>query len=761
MPLGSGHSLPPAAALAQAAASAKRPPPPRRRIVAARVADLPIPSKEPLGGLSLEDFREFFGAMGAIERLSCSPFPRIGPAFVVDVLVQYRDPATAEAAVATFNGASMTGGSRCTLTVALFASDEVPVDADDPLSWESAAASGAGSSAASPPGVADEAWGRDSGEHVADEAMGARRVVLAHIEELAQPDSLPLGGLTMDLLHSIFSEFGTVEKIACSTTPRTGRPLQTIDAMVQFATNSMAAAAVQVLDGHSLIKDGFFSTEAKFSRHTELRARANSERTRVYVGSAGVGGSGGGTNSPAPTPGRAPAGHALRRFAVAGPVGAAPVVVSRNSAAPAALVTGKRVIFGTTAGALPESKRARLDGPVADDRRVLLAHITELSAPLQPPLGGFTVDDIHAAFSPHGVVEKIACKASPKSGPIECVDAMVQFQSPAAAALALQLLDGTSLTGDGCSKLQCRWSRHTELTAHGDSNLHRDYTGGARDYTGGAAGVGHSQGPPPCPRALSHGGRDCRGSEAATPVAAVFNLPEEMAEADILFNLFSLYGYVGIVKVVFKRPRETALVQFSEPGFVDLAIERLSGAPLLGKAIEIRRSKQSSIRCTEVDQASPERTTRSYTMSDQFWSKKDYERIGDNAAAPSRTLFVKNIAPQLSEQDLVDIFAQHGVVEDFAFLPCPPTHRYKTAAVQMATVPEAVQAVALAQREHFANAETGEEMRLLVNFSKKDGMPRNAVRSLPWASRCAVRVPAAGPLCPELVEEPVHQAMLG
>lgn len=629
----------------------------------------------------------------------------------------------------------MTGGSTCTLAVTLFHTDNVPIDPYDPLSCDMSMPAGVVYPMPAARHIAhgDDSYGdhqdyegpyaaHDGGYGEGSDDSGLRRVVLAHISSLAQPEALPLGGLTIDSLHSVFSQFGPIEKIACTTNPKTGSPLQSIDVMVQFAAGGHAAASVHALDGASLTNDGYYRTQAKFSKHTELRTHGNSERTRVYVGA-----------------GAHPAAHSGLDYGA--PVGAGPRL-GPLGAAPSAI--GKRPRIGEPVGAahsMHDAKRYRAEGGPGEGhewRRVVLAHISDLTNPGVAPMGGLSVDDIHVVFSPHGFIEKIACKASPKTGPpVECVDAMIQFQSPSAAASALQLLDGTSLTNDSCNRLQCKWSKHNELTAQGDSEFHRDYTSGA--HGGGEAmhlQLGGPRGPAGPPIGAARDIREMRGAispaaagvEAPTPVAAVFNLPEEMADADILFNLFSLYGYVSIVKVVFKRPRDTALVQFSEAGFVDLAIERLAGATLMGRPLEIRRSKQGSIRCTEMDQNSLERTTRSYTMQDQFWSKKEYEKIWDNAACPSRTLFIKNIAPQLSDRDLTTIFGQHGTVQDFAFLPCPVTARYKTAAVQMATIPESVQAVALVQRERFQNMETGEEMRLLVNFSKKDEMPRNAVR---------------------------------
>jgi len=698
-----------------------------RRVVAARVSDLPTPAQEPFGGLTLEDIREFFSGTGTIERISCSPFPMRGPVLLVDLLLQYQDPAAAVAAVSAYHGSSMTGGPRCSLALSIFATDEILVEPGDPFSWDATNGGQSqlqGAIAGYPMSFQEPDMQDTLGAGFAavrsggNGETGTRKVVLAHITNLARPDLAPLGGLSVDGLHAVFSQCGTVEKIACTATPRTGLPVQFIDAMVQFSTESEASSAVQAFDGTSLSNDNFHLAQMKFSKHTELRTLGNSERARVYV-------------TTPQTPATATNG-ALNQNLLYDIV---PQAMKRP--------LGDEVLGAGQYLLESASKRARGHDNFGSDlmgetRRVVLAHITELPDPEVPPLGGLAVDDVHAVFVRFGFVEKVVCVYFPKTGPpLDWVDAMVQFRNPSDAAAALQSLEGSSLFGDGFCRMQCKWSKHPELTKQGEGDCHRDYTQGS-----GGGNVPHFV-PPPLPppqlpqlQTLSPMHLDQRGAAGRgqpgdpTAVLAAFNLAEEIAEPDILFNLFSLYGYVEIVKVVFKRPRDTALVQFAEPAFVDLACDRLQGAVLAGRPMDVRRSRQQSIRCTEKDQSSIERTTRSYSPNDQFWSRKEYQKIFDNAASPSRTLFVKNIAPQLNEHDLLPLFRQHGHVQDFAFLPCKAPLRFKTAVVQMAEVRDSMTCVALVQRERFPREEGGEDMRLMVSFSKKDEMPRNVVRGL-------------------------------
>jgi len=706
-----------AAALAQAQAAAKaklsEASPAMRRVVAVRISDLPVPSQEPLGGLTLEDVRQFFIAIGTIDKISCSPFPFTGPVLHIDVLIKYQDPKVAMAAVSAYHGSSMTGSSNCNLSLTLFQADDVPIEPGDPLAWDLSGdpVDDIGSFPSSLGLLEDHTIG-DMDTH-----SGHKRVVLAHVTSLSMPDVPPLGGLSLNTIQSVFSQFGMVEKIACTTMPKSGLPLQAVDAMIQFAEGSAASMAVQSLDGISLTQDGRNVAQMKYSKHVELRTHGNSERTRVFVGPGAMSQIYESTSTQMKRP-------------IGEPVGSSPGSYEAQQA-----------------------KRPRKEISNGETRRVLLLHLTELPRPDCLPLGGLKVDNVHTACAPFGLVEKVVCVAVPKTGrpPVECVDAMVQFDTPTAAVLAMQQLDGSFLSPAGSCRIQAKWSRHTELAAQGESDTHRDFTGGASTSTstlrglstnykvtdladifakigssskpaGGRSGVG---------AALSAASVDVRGGLSdpnATPVAAVFNLPEELANVDVVFNLFSLYGYVSIVKILFKQPRDAALVQFSEASFVDLAIERLQGAILGGKQLEVRRSKQGSLRCTEKDQTAIERTTHSFSISDQFWSRKDYDKIWDNAASPSQTLFIKNISPQVGEEELLSIFRQHGTILDFAFLPFPATARYKTAAVQMSSIPEAVLVVALAQRERFANPDGGEDMRLMVCFSKKDEMPKNAVR---------------------------------
>lgn len=95
-------------------------------------------------------------------------------------------------------------------------------------------------------------------------------VLLASIENLQY-------AVTVDVLHTVFSAFGTVQKIAIFD--KNGG----IQALVQYPDVTTAAVAKEALEGHCIYDGGYCKLHLSYSRHTDLSVKAHNDRSRDYT----------------------------------------------------------------------------------------------------------------------------------------------------------------------------------------------------------------------------------------------------------------------------------------------------------------------------------------------------------------------------------------------------------------------------------------------------------------------------------------------
>lgn len=96
-------------------------------------------------------------------------------------------------------------------------------------------------------------------------------VLLASIENMQY-------SVTIDVLHTVFSNFGFVQKIAIFE-KNAG-----FQALVQFPDIPTAVAAKETLEGHPIYDGGFCKLHLTYSRHTDLNVKTNNDRGRDYTG---------------------------------------------------------------------------------------------------------------------------------------------------------------------------------------------------------------------------------------------------------------------------------------------------------------------------------------------------------------------------------------------------------------------------------------------------------------------------------------------
>ncbi|KAM3247759.1 polypyrimidine tract-binding protein 2 isoform X1 [Capsicum annuum] len=95
-------------------------------------------------------------------------------------------------------------------------------------------------------------------------------VLLASIENMQY-------AVTLDVLHTVFSAFGPVLKIAMFD--KNGG----LQALIQYPDVRTAAAAKEALEGHSIYQGGYCMLHISYSRHTDLSIKINNDRGRDYT----------------------------------------------------------------------------------------------------------------------------------------------------------------------------------------------------------------------------------------------------------------------------------------------------------------------------------------------------------------------------------------------------------------------------------------------------------------------------------------------
>jgi polypyrimidine tract-binding protein 2 len=114
-------------------------------------------------------------------------------------------------------------------------------------------------------GAAQPAIGPD-GKRIEPES----NVLLASIENMQY-------AVTVDVINTVFSAFGAVQKIAMFE--KNGQT----QALIQYPDVTTAAAAREALEGHCIYDGGYCKLHLSYSRHTDLNVKAFSDKSRDYT----------------------------------------------------------------------------------------------------------------------------------------------------------------------------------------------------------------------------------------------------------------------------------------------------------------------------------------------------------------------------------------------------------------------------------------------------------------------------------------------
>ncbi|KNA07236.1 hypothetical protein SOVF_173630 [Spinacia oleracea] len=95
-------------------------------------------------------------------------------------------------------------------------------------------------------------------------------VLLASIENMQY-------AVTLDVLNTVFSAFGPVQKIAMFD--KNGG----LQALIQYPDVQTAVVAKEALEGHCIYDGGFCKLHLSYSRHVDLSIKVNNDRSRDYT----------------------------------------------------------------------------------------------------------------------------------------------------------------------------------------------------------------------------------------------------------------------------------------------------------------------------------------------------------------------------------------------------------------------------------------------------------------------------------------------
>ncbi|KAG1668406.1 Polypyrimidine tract-binding protein 1 [Nymphon striatum] len=182
-----------------------------------------------------------------------------------------------------------------------------------------------------------------------------------------------------------------------------------------------------------------------------------------------------------------------------------------------------------------------------------------------------------------------------------------------------------------------------------------------------------------------------------------------------------VYGDVLRVKILFNK-KDNALIQMAEPTQAQLALQHLDKVRLFGRQIRVSPSKHKSVQLPKEGQPDAG-LTKDFNNSPLHRFKKPGSKNYQNIYAPSATLHLSNIPPNVTEQEIVDAFSNTTgePVEAFKFFPKDK----KMALIQMRSIEDAIIAL-ICLRQHEVNAKaTHYQLETLVKSSSLFYVPQN------------------------------------
>ncbi|XP_026744156.1 heterogeneous nuclear ribonucleoprotein L isoform X5 [Trichoplusia ni] len=351
--------------------------------------------------------------------------------------------------------------------------------------------------------------------------------------------------------------------------------------------------------------------------------------------------------------------------------------------------------------------------PPARPNHILLYTIINPAYPI-------TVDVIHTISTPHGQVQRIV--VFKKNG----VQAMVEFESVESATRAKEALHGCDIYS-GCCTLKIEFAKPERLNVFKNDQDSWDYT--YMDYgSGGPPPPGmmkdrHGPPPPHHPRDGRGYGPEGYGGEGFVPpppmhhpsmppqnqcpllaqggppqqgaVMMVYGLDPQTVNADRLFNLCCLYG--NVVRIKFLKTKEgTAMVQMGDGVSVERCVQNLNNVTVGDYTLTLAFSKQAYL--SEV--------MNPYPLPDKSPSFKDYVGNKNNRfltpasihknriQPPSKVLHFFNTPPDVSDEQLLQVFKDYGVTPPHTISKFPlKSERSSSGLMEFQNISQSVMAI--------------------------------------------------------------------
>lgn len=192
------------------------------------------------------------------------------------------------------------------------------------------------------------------------------------------------------------------------------------------------------------------------------------------------------------------------------------------------------------------------------------------------------------------------------------------------------------------------------------------------------------------------------GREAKGRILFIHNLNEESITTEKLFNLFSLYGRVDIIKLFFKK-KNSGLVQMDTEEHAASALGHLDRVVVQNKTLHIQYSRVKSINTDENF-----KMTADYRKSKLHRGGVTFNYVM-TACAPSAVIHMSHLPESIKREDIIDVFSEYGNVLELKIFK---SRGCQGALLKFASVEQAVTAIM-----EMHNFKFPDNTRLMVSFS--------------------------------------------
>jgi len=372
------------------------------------------------------------------------------------------------------------------------------------------------------------------------------------------------------------------------------------------------------------------------------------------------------------------------------------------------------------------------DGADRPSTTVLKVIVTNIVYPV-------TIEVLQQVFQRCGEIQKIVTFLRNDQ-----YHALIQYSNTKEAATAKSLFDHQNIY-NGCNTLHVEFSKMTELTVKYNNDKMRDFTKPDRpnydqlqlqaqmqaQMNPGMLPIPNSFPPQMFPQGFSmngggfpnmmpnmspngnvrfagqlgHAGMHSRHGS----VLLVSNLNEGEIKCEDLFILFGHYGDVQRVKILYNK-KDTSLIQFADASQASTALQNLNNMTLFSQEMRVSRSKHDTVNMPKSEDEGKE-LTKDYTNSPLHRFKKPGSKNFQNIFPPIKTLHLSNIPESVTEEEIRQMFTEHGEITNFRFFP----KDRRMALIQLTSVEESIIGLI---RLH--NRKMNETSHLRVSFAKTE-----------------------------------------